>query len=206
MKRILLAAPVALVMAFAVFSFMAWMIDNGGRKVPESKPALSFNMVMVENEQDVQRRQRSVPDKPEMPQVPEQAPVSQAQADVTPMTDIQAAPALGLDTSIHGVAINAPTFGDFGVNQQAVPINRVDPRYPLRAQKRKIEGYVSLSFTIDKSGRPTDIQVTDSEPKRIFDREAVRALSKWKYQPQIIDGKAVEQPNQTVKVEFKLAK
>ncbi len=207
MKRLMLAAPIAVVMAFAVFSFMAWMVDNGNRKPPQSKPALSFNMTMVENEQDVQRRHRSVPEKPKMPEAPKQSPVSDmSSADVTPMNSIEAVPALGLDTSIHGLAIDAPTFGDFGVNQQAMPINRVEPRYPTRAQKRRIEGYVSLSFTIDKTGRPTDIQVVDAEPKRIFDREALRALSKWKYQPQIIDGKAVEQPGQTVTVEFKLAK
>ncbi len=207
MKRLMLAAPVAVVMAFAVFSFMAWMVDNGNRKQPESKPALSFNMVMVENEQDVQRRHRSVPEKPKMPEAPKQSPVSDvSSAEVSPMNNIESLPALGLDTSIHGLAIDAPTFGDFGVNQQAMPITRVEPVYPARAQKRRIEGYVSLRFTIDKTGRPTDIEVVDSEPKRIFDREAVRALGKWKYQPQIIDGKAVEQPGQTVKVEFKLAK
>ncbi len=207
MKRLMLAAPVAVVMAFAVFSFMAWMVDNGNRKPPESKPALSFNMVMVENEQDVQRRHRSVPEKPKMPEAPKQSPVSDvSSAEVSPMNNIESLPALGLDTSIHGLAIDAPTFGDFGVNQQAMPITRVEPVYPARAQKRRIEGFVSLRFTIDKTGRPTDIEVVDSEPKRIFDREAVRALGKWKYQPQIIDGKAVEQPGQTVKVEFKLAK
>lgn len=207
MKRLMLAAPVAVVMAFAVFSFMAWMVDNGNRKPPASKPALSFNMVMVEHEQDVQRRHRSVPEKPKMPEAPKQSPVSDvSSADVSPMNSIESLPALGLDTSIHGLAIDAPTFGDFGVNQQAMPITRVEPVYPARAQKRRIEGFVSLRFTIDKTGRPTDIEVVDSEPKRIFDREAVRALGKWKYQPQIIDGKAVEQPGQTVKVEFKLAK
>ncbi len=207
MKRMLFAAPMALVMAFGVFSFMAWMVDNGKHTAPKPTAPLSFNMVMVENEQDVQRRQRSLPEKPKMPQAPQQSPASQPQEQqqVSAVNEVQAVASLGLDTSIHGLAISAPTFGDFGVNQQAMPINRVEPRYPLNAQKRRIEGFVSLSFTIDKTGRPTDIEVVDADPKQVFDREAIRALRQWKYQPQIVDGKAVEQPGQTVKVEFKLA-
>ncbi len=32
----------------------------------------------------------------------------------------------------------------------------------------------------------------------------MRALRKWKYQAKVIDGQAVEQPGQTVKLEFKI--
>jgi protein TonB len=34
--------------------------------------------------------------------------------------------------------------------------------------------------------------VLDSQPKRIFDRAATRALKKWKYRPRVVDGTAVE--------------
>ncbi|MEZ9547650.1 energy transducer TonB, partial [Vibrio crassostreae] len=63
-----------------------------------------------------------------------------------------------------------------------------------------------MSFTIDETGRPMDIQVTDANPRRMFEREAMRALKKWKYQPKVVDGKAIAQVGQTVKLEFKLAK
>ncbi|MFA0194542.1 energy transducer TonB [Vibrio artabrorum] len=206
MIRLFLALPLAGALGLALFSFMAWMVDNGHQRSADNRETLSFNMVMVEQEQQVQRRQRVVPEKPEMPEPPPKAQASQSQVEVTPLNSMSSLPSLNLDTSIDGLAINAPTFSDFGSNQQAMPLYRVEPRYPAKALKRGAEGYVMMSFTIDETGRPVNIQVTDANPRRMFEREAVRALKKWKYQPKVVDGKAIAQVGQTVKLEFKLAK
>ena len=206
MIRLLFALPIAGALGLALFSFMAWMVDNGHQRAPENSESLTFNMVMMEQEQEVQRRQRAVPEQPEMPEPPPEAQTSQSQADVTPLNTMSSLPALDLNTSIDGLAINAPSFSDFGSNQQAMPLYRVEPRYPAKALKRGAEGFVVMSFTIDETGRPTDIQVTEAKPRRMFEREAMRALKKWKYQPKVIDGKAIAQVGQTVRLEFKLAK
>ncbi|MBY7729861.1 energy transducer TonB [Vibrio echinoideorum] len=206
MIRLFLALPLAGALGLALFSFMAWMVDNGHQRSPDNSETLSFNMVMVEAEQEVQRRQRAVPEQPEMPEPPPEAQPSQSQAEVTPLNSMSSLPSLDLNTSVDGLAINAPTFSDFGSNQQAMPLYRVEPRYPAKALKRGAEGHVIMSFTIDETGRPVDIQVTDANPRRMFEREAMRALKKWKYQPKVVDGKAIAQVGQTVKLEFKLAK
>lgn len=206
MIRLFLALPLAGALGLALFSFMAWMVDNGHQRSPDDSETLSFNMVMVEQEQEVQRRQRAVPEKPEMPEPPPEAQTSQSQAEVTPLNSMSSLPSLDLNTSIDGLAINAPTFSDFGSNQQAMPLYRVEPRYPAKALKRGAEGFVIMSFTIDETGRPVDIKVTDANPRRMFEREAMRALKNWKYQPKVVDGKAIAQVGQTVKLEFKLAK
>lgn len=206
MIRLILALPLAGALGLALFSFMAWMVDNGHQRTPDNSETLSFNMVMVEAEQEVQRRQRAVPEQPEMPEPPPEAQTSQSQAEVTPLNSMSSLPSLDLNTSVDGLAINAPTFSDFGANQQAMPLYRVEPRYPAKALKRGAEGHVIMSFTIDETGRPVDIQVTDANPRRMFEREAMRALKKWKYQPKVVDGKAIAQVGQTVKLEFKLAK
>jgi len=44
----------------------------------------------------------------------------------------------------------------------------------------------------------------DAQPKRTFDREAVRALRRWKYKPTIEAGNAVKQSGMFVVLEFKL--
>ncbi|TFH92382.1 energy transducer TonB [Vibrio ouci] len=204
MKRLLIVLPLAFVCAVSIFTFMAWMVDGGHQRAPQSTESLSFNMVMVENEQDVQRRQRTVPEQPKAPEVPEQMPTSQTETRLTEVSPMSQ-PSLGLNTAIDGLAISAPTFGDFGVNQQAMPLYRVEPRYPAKALKRGAEGYVIMSFTIDPTGKPTSIEVVEAKPKRMFEREAIRALKKWKYQPKVIDGGAIAQVGQTVKLEFKLA-
>ncbi|UKA12360.1 energy transducer TonB [Photobacterium damselae] len=216
MLRVLMAFPLAILLAGGLFTFMAWMVDNGSRQEPESTPPLSFNMVMVEQESEVQRRQRVVPPKPEAPKPPPQVMPSQSKPTSVSTLPVVSISALGLDTSISGIAVSAPKFGkiegaanlgagiNVGSNQQAMPLYRVEPRYPARALKQGAEGYVVLQFTIDTQGRPSDISVLEAKPRRLFERDAMRALRKWKYQAKIIDGQAVEQPGQTVKLEFKI--
>jgi len=206
MLRLLFATPIAALISLSLFAFMAWMVDNGNQRAPKATQPLSFNMVMMEQDNDVQRRQRSVPEQPKLPEPPPESPVSKQQTAIANTSELSNVPSLGLNTAIEGIAIKAPTFGDFGANQQALPLHRVEPTYPARALQRGIEGYVVLSFTIDETGRPADIEVVDAKPKRMFERDAMRALKNWKYQPKLMDGKAVSQPGQSVKLEFRLAK
>ncbi|HHF3110459.1 TPA: energy transducer TonB [Vibrio diabolicus] len=206
MGRLLLALPASLLISVSLFSFMAWMVDKGNQRAPEASEAVRFDMVMVENEADVQRRQRSVPEQPEPPQAPEPMDLSQADTQMEPMSQMTPVSALGLNTALEGIAISAPNLKGAMGNQQALPLYRVDPRYPSKALKRRVEGYVIMRFTIDATGRPKDIEVIEAEPQRMFEREAIRALKKWKYQPKVEDGVSIEQYGQTAKVEFKLAK
>ncbi|MDE1224782.1 energy transducer TonB [Vibrio aestuarianus] len=206
MLRLLIALPFAGIISLSLFSFMSWMIDNGHQRTTEPNAALSFTIVMVEQEQDLQRRQRSLPEPLQLPEPPQQSPVTQAQTIEGETLAANALPALGLDTVMNGVAISAPTFGDFGSNQQAMPLYRVEPVYPAKALKRGVEGFVTLSFSIDEMGKVTDIKIVEAKPVRMFEREAIQAVKKWKYQPQIVDGEAISQNGQTVTVEFKIAK
>ncbi|PMH46118.1 energy transducer TonB [Vibrio sp. 10N.286.49.B3] len=205
MLRLLVALPFAALVSFGLFSIMALMVDNGHQGKPESSENLRFDIVMVEQESATQRRQRSVPEPPEAPQPPPEAQAANTQTSTTPLNTMTPISALSLDTAINGLSINAPTFADVGSNQQAMPLYRVEPRYPAQALKRGAEGYVIMSFTIDPTGRPIDIAVKEANPRRLFEREAIRALKNWKYQPKVIDGKALDQLNQTVRLEFKLA-
>jgi len=204
MLRLLIALPVAMAMALGLFTFMAWMVDNGHQRAPEDKQLLAFDMVMVEQERDAQRRQRVVPEKPDTPEPPPEAVPTASQTTATTVAPTM--PSLALDTAISGLAINVPTFSDFGSNQQAMLLYKVHPRYPSKATKRGVEGYVSLSFDVDPQGRPMNIKVIDAKPRRLFEKEAIRALRKWKYQPKIVDGKAIVQEHQTARVEFKIQK
>ena len=205
MLRWLIAVPMAGICTFTVFALMAWMVNISDRQALDDDAPLRFDMLDVENDTDTQRRQRSIPEQPKTPKMPEQMPVSSVDNNIISVSDTLK-PALGLDTSIDGLAISAPEFGDFGIQQQAMPIYRVEPRYPAKAKKRQVEGYVLIRFAIDPTGKPVDIEVQKSQPKYMFDREAIYAIKKWKYQPKIVNGKAVYQQEQTVKLEFTLSK
>jgi len=73
-----------------------------------------------------------------------------------------------------------------------VPIFKVPPIYPRRAQERGIEGCVMLEFAVTKVGAVKDPVVLWSIPSGIFDRAAMRSALKFKYKPQIRDGEAIE--------------
>lgn len=97
------------------------------------------------------------------------------------------------------------TGQQFNINYKpASAIVRIDPKYPPQAARDGIEGWVMLNYTIDPTGSVQDINVIDAEPKRIFDREARRALAKWKYKPTIINGMGVNNRGNTIMLEFKL--
>lgn len=89
-------------------------------------------------------------------------------------------------------------------NMHAAPQFRVDPTYPPEASRDGVEGWVKLSFSVTSSGTVSDISVLQSEPKRVFDRAARRALQKWKYKPKLVDGIPVSQKGMVVVLDFKL--
>lgn len=63
-------------------------------------------------------------------------------------------------------------------------------------------GYVQLKFDVDTTGNTENIQVIESQPEGVFDEAAVRALSKWKYNPKITNGKPVKQLGLKVQLDF----
>ncbi len=88
--------------------------------------------------------------------------------------------------------------------QSAIPIVRIEPRYPRAALQTGTEGWVNLTFDISETGAVTNVSVLEAQPKKVFNREAKRAVSKWKYRPKVINGKSVEQKGLQVRLDFNL--
>jgi len=81
-----------------------------------------------------------------------------------------------------------PEFVDSSDLEQLVA---VDPVYPAAAMRDRIEGWVTLEFTVTPAGGVNDILVTDSEPNGVFDAAATRAVSQWRFKPRVSGGRAV---------------
>ena len=127
-------------------------------------------------------------------------------------TPTAAAPAAATPRPI--AAAPAPTIAAAtpppSVAQQTAPesrnfqlIKKVDPVYPQRALRQRMEGWVELSFTVTVNGDVTGVEIVNAQPKREFDREAIRALQQWKFRPRIENGKAV-QASARQRLEFRL--
>jgi TonB family protein len=69
----------------------------------------------------------------------------------------------------------------------------VSPEYPYDAQIRRVTGWVDVEFTIATDGTTRDLVVRDAEPKNVFDRSAVEALRRWRFEPISRNGQLVEQ-------------
>nr|WP_243050045.1 energy transducer TonB [Dyella sp. RRB7] len=84
-----------------------------------------------------------------------------------------------------------------------VLIRNVSPRYPVTAVRANQEGWVEVSFTITPDGNVDNVQVVDAEPRHVFDRAAVEAVSRWKYQPATQDGSPIASQDKR-RIVFKL--
>jgi protein TonB len=104
----------------------------------------------------------------------------------------------GDGTGIGGLAFSAGLS-----DRDPLPLVRVEPQYPPEAQRRKLEGWVQVRFTISTGGAVKDPVVVKSS-HAVFERNAIQAVSKWKYQPLIRDGKPAEAPDQQVVLRFKM--
>jgi protein TonB len=73
-----------------------------------------------------------------------------------------------------------------------IPVVVIRPMYPREAAMNGTQGWVKVEFTITEAGTVRNPRVVDASPPRIFNREAIRAILKWKFKPRVIDGTAVE--------------
>jgi TonB family protein len=81
-------------------------------------------------------------------------------------------------------------------------ISSVAPVYPSRAKTQHVSGDVRVDALIDTTGRVTTMKVVSGPTP--LQQAAMDALRQWKYQPAMLDGKAVP-AHLTVTLQFRLA-
>ena len=91
-----------------------------------------------------------------------------------------------------------PVGGDV---KSAKMISSVRPTYPTLAKTQHISGDVKLDALIDANGRVTTVKVVSGPT--LLHQSAMDALRQWKYQPAMLDGKAVPM-HLTITIQFRL--
>jgi periplasmic protein TonB len=66
------------------------------------------------------------------------------------------------------------------------------PTYPEAALRNGTEGWVELEFIVGRDGQPRDVIVAEAEPPGAFDRAALAAVSRYRYEPYAQDGVVYE--------------
>jgi protein TonB len=169
-----------------------------------------IEFVRLRREVEIEAKQREKPQR----EKPEQAPVTPTLAvakeeGFDPGLDVEAiAAGLGAEFGSAGGGGGDGTgagfsFGAGLTDRDPLPLVRVEPQYPPSARQRKLEGWVQVSFTISTAGSVKDPAVVKSSHS-VFERNALQAVSKWKYQPLMVQGKPAEAPGQQVVVRFRM--
>lgn len=147
----------------------------------------------VESKRDEKMERERPPPTPEVPKIAISAGrVESNVAQITPRLDPRSA--------MSKMTLSA------GSDRDTVPLVRVPPDYPQRALNRGIEGWVIVQFTITGTGTVKDAVVVESQPKGIFDDAAIKAILRYRYNPKIEGGVAVERVGVQQKIIFALEK
>ena len=198
-RSFLAAIALGSLTAFALFWAMQALIGVSG-ELKEQGKRLTVDFVRLRKDTTPQLKKREPPkrEKPEQPPPPPEMNMAQnmkpneAVGDIIPIADT-------------GVELAKSTsLGVGGSDRDIVPLVRVDPDYPPRAKERGVEGWVEIEFTITKVGTVRDERVLRSHPPYVFDRAALQAVRRWRYNPQIENGVAVEHGGQQIRFTFEV--
>ncbi len=197
--RFPIAVGLAILVTFGLFWAMQALVGVSG-ELKEGRPPPSVDFVRLKRDTTPETKKREPPkrEKPDQPPPPPDISMSKASLD----------PGDGVGSIVPDIdpteALSGGIGAGAGADRDVVPLVRIEADYPPRAEQRGIEGWVTLEFTITKVGSVKDVVVLASQPGTVFDRNALRAVRKWKYNPKIEDGVAVERPGVQVTLEFAL--
>jgi protein TonB len=193
----LVAVGLGITTAFGLFWVMQALIGVSG-ELKEGGRRLNVDFVRLRRDNTPEIKKREPPKREKPKQAPPPPEMNMAKAmdpggavgDIMPM----------IDTAVELEQATSLTGG--GADRAPVPLVRVDPEYPPRAKQQGIKGFVEVEFTITPVGTVADAEVIRSKPPYVFDRAALQAVSRWKYNPMIRAGAAVSRPGVQVHFTF----
>ncbi len=98
------------------------------------------------------------------------------------------------DPSPVVISASAPMKNLYGTGEldgPLTPVVKLAPRYPMRAKRRGIEGWVKVRFQVDRQGNVNAIEIIAASPKEVFDASVMNCVQRWRFKPGRVNGKAV---------------
>lgn len=163
----------------------------------ETLPTVDF--VRLSRNFEIESRERRPP--PEMPDRPEAPPeIALQTAQIRGPTDTT----FNINMALENTTQVKANFGLSSTDGEYLPIVKVAPMYPARAQSQGLEGWVLLEFTVTEAGTVVDAVVLEAQPPGVFDEAARKAALKFKYKPRVENGKAISVPKVQHLIRFEL--
>lgn len=196
--RYALSIIFAILITFTLFWGMQYLIATGNNPLEGKIEGRRVEIGEVREAQDVEQTIRK-PDKPEDADTPPDTPDLDMDTNVDNVStgiEIGMAPIAAV-VSVGGTGGFAASDGDY------LPIVKVAPIYPRRAQERGLSGYVIVEFTVTKFGTVVDAKVIEST-NSVFNRAALKAALKFKYKPKVVDGQPIDVAGVLHKITFEM--
>jgi len=197
--RYTIATTFAILITFTLFWGMQALIATGDKNRDKKVDGYKVEIGEVRQAQDLEQKIRK-PDKPDDTDAPPDTPDIDMDTNVDNVNtgvEIGMAPVAAV-VSVGGTGGFAASDGDY------LPIVKVAPVYPRRAQERGLSGYVIVEFTVTKLGTVIDAVVIEST-NSVFNRAAVKAALKFKYKPKVVDGEPIDVAGVLHKITFEMA-
>lgn len=201
----ILALPLAGLVTLGLLAGMAGLVgatDDPG--LPPTRPPRRAALRLLDRRPHLEEpapRPR-LPPRPPPPEAPPPPPApaprrAQTTRQEAPLPAASAGPRLDLPLDLGG-GVTLPT-GLQGEGccrpvtreEPPVPVLRVPPRYPPRARRGGIEGWIRVAFTVNTQGDVDDVEVLDAQPPKTWDAVAREAVRRWRFRPRMVDGEAV---------------
>lgn len=180
LARLLFGLPGAAIVTAALFLIMSAMVKQDAQLADE-KDALSINITQQLKDTDLNNANKQFK-RPTLDTPPPPPPAT---------NDPSNRPALnGVAAAIPKIDANLKIGTGFNPDRDAQPLVRIPPQYPERCmQSAKSEERVVVEFDVTPEGTTTNARVIDTT-NSCLNREAIRSVERWKYQPKIVDNKA----------------
>lgn len=184
--RLLIGAALGFVVTAALFVLMPTLIEMADKSLDEKEPTRIADIDMPDRDIET-----NIDRKPDKPPEPEEPPPDMEQPDIEDVNpDVEA---VNMAPS-QQISLTNAAGGLSASDGEYLPIVKVAPIYPRRAQSRGVEGYCTVEYTVTKSGTTRDIEAVDCSPPGYFERASVKAAEKFKYKPRVVDGDPIEVP------------
>lgn len=193
--RLPIAALLALGVTFGLFLFMHKLISSGSGERAELNAIAGIHFGPVEIPDEIITRSRRKPQKPPPPRDSPPPPKMQISKMDRPVRNMPRMNIPNLDVPLvggDGMFIGNFQQVDRSAEGDIIPVVVIRPMYPREAAISGIQGWVKIEFIITEVGTVKDPRVIEAQPPRVFNREAIRAILKWKFKPRVVDGIAVE--------------
>ncbi|KPP83233.1 MAG: outer membrane transport energization protein TonB [Oceanicaulis sp. HLUCCA04] len=184
--RLLVGAPLAAIITFLLFTLMQILIFEEGAPPEDAGDDVRITISEAPEEIQARTRDQNIDEVEEVTPPPPPPDIERASADQ---------PTESLSTVVGGLPeFDRPslTGGDISFDvsdRDAQPLVRIPPQYPPRAAERGLEGQCSVQFDVSPDGNPTNVSILTCS-NSVFERETIRAVERWRYEPRVEDGVA----------------